>query len=128
MSEGIDSKDGWHLWPIADVLSVEADRLLCGDMGEMYEFLNWMTGDNLFTHQLVRAMDVCRPYLESKVEWLKGCMDGGTDKDECLALLGKLMAEHGEYIEVPRLPEGVWESRNPMVELFEMMNGKENSK
>lgn len=49
---------------LGDVLSVTTGRLLAPrGMDAMYDLLNFMTGDDLFTHQLPRACDECRPGL-----------------------------------------------------------------
>jgi len=42
------------------ILTVTTGRYLLDDVGDLYDILNFMTGDNLFTHQLVRAGDECR--------------------------------------------------------------------
>lgn len=57
------SKRKFHL---GDVLSITTGRLLSPrHMDGIYDILNFMTGDNLFTHQLPRAMDECqRPLLD----------------------------------------------------------------
>ena len=45
---------------LGDILSVTTGRLVSpGHIGGVYDILNWMTGDNLFTHQLPRACDKC---------------------------------------------------------------------
>ena len=55
-----------QLFHISDVLSVTTERLVSSrHMDGIYEILNFLTGDNLFTHQLPRAMDECRPWLRS---------------------------------------------------------------
>lgn len=46
----------------ADVMSVVTGRLM-GDIGGVYKVLNWMTGENLFTHQLPRVGREARPVL-----------------------------------------------------------------
>jgi hypothetical protein len=48
--------------PTADVLSVVTGRLM-GAIGGVYEVLNWMTGESLFTHQLPRVGAEARPIL-----------------------------------------------------------------
>lgn len=54
------------LFHISDVLSVTTGRLVSSrHMDGIYEILNFLTGDNLFTHQLPRAMEECRPWLRS---------------------------------------------------------------
>jgi len=44
------------LFDTRDVMSCATGRLM-GDIGGVYEVLNWMTGESLYTHQLPR---VCR--------------------------------------------------------------------
>lgn len=52
---------------ISDVLSVTTGRLVSTrHMDGIYDILNFLTGDNLFTHQLPRAMDECRPWLRTQ--------------------------------------------------------------
>ena len=49
---------------LGDVLSITPGRLVSPrHMEGVYEILNFMTVDNLFTHQLPRACDECGPYL-----------------------------------------------------------------
>jgi hypothetical protein len=49
---------------LGDILSVTTGCLVSPDhVGGVYNLLNHMTGDNLFTHQLPRASDECRPAL-----------------------------------------------------------------
>ena len=49
-------------FPLAQVLSVTTGRLLC-DMDGIYEILNHITGDNLFTHVLPRACRFAAPLI-----------------------------------------------------------------
>lgn len=52
---------------ISDVLSVTTGRLFSSrHMEGIYEILNFLTGDNLFTHQLSRAMRECEPWLKTQ--------------------------------------------------------------
>ena len=49
---------------LGDVLSITTGRLVSPrHIDGVYDILNFMTGDNLFTHQLPRASDECKPYL-----------------------------------------------------------------
>ncbi len=55
------------LFHISDVLSVTTGRLVSSrHMDGIYEILNFLTGDKLFTHQLPRAMRECEPWLRSQ--------------------------------------------------------------
>lgn len=49
---------------LADALTVTTGRLLSHrHMDGLYDILNFLTGDSLFTHQLVKASDWCKPRL-----------------------------------------------------------------
>ena len=106
-------------WPINVIISCETGKLL-GEVGQMYQFLDWMTGDKLFTHQLPRAMRFCKPFLEEQFEWLKDCKGEEITPENALEYLDHQIALHGETVEVNSLPEGVWMKKDPMVELVEM--------
>lgn len=54
-------KRAFHL---GDVLSVTTGRLVAPTgMDGVYNVLNYLTDDNLMTHQLPRAMDECAPHV-----------------------------------------------------------------
>jgi hypothetical protein len=56
---------------ISDVLTVTTGRLVSSrHMDGIYEILNFLTGDNLFTHQLPRAMRECEPWLKTQFPYL----------------------------------------------------------
>lgn len=49
---------------LGDVLSITTGRLVSPrHMDAIYDLLNFMTGDNLFTHQLPRASEECAPRI-----------------------------------------------------------------
>ena len=49
---------------LGDVLSTTTERLVSPrHISGVYDILNFMTGDDLFTHQLPRASEECKPYL-----------------------------------------------------------------
>jgi hypothetical protein len=55
------------LFDISDVLSITTGRLVSSrHIDGVYDILDFMTGDNLFTHQLARASDECKPWLRSQ--------------------------------------------------------------
>lgn len=47
---------------LAQVLSITTGRLCC-DMGGVYEILNHVTGDNIFTHVFMRAIRFAAPLI-----------------------------------------------------------------
>ena len=49
---------------IGDVLSITTGKMVSPTgMDGIYKILNFMTGEDLYTHQLPRAMRVCAPHL-----------------------------------------------------------------
>ena len=73
-----------RLFHISDVLSVTTGRLVGSrHIAGVYEILNFLTGDELFTHQLPRAMNECTPWLRTQFpnlfpegEEMKGLIEG----------------------------------------------------
>jgi hypothetical protein len=52
---------------IGDILSVTTGRLVSPrHLGGVYDILNWMTGDNLMTHQIPRACGECEGPLRAQ--------------------------------------------------------------
>lgn len=57
---------------LGDVLSITTGVLVSfRSMEGIYDILNFMTGDDLFTHQLPRATDECKPHLLEQFPELK---------------------------------------------------------
>ena len=121
------------------VLSVTARRV--SHMDDVYDILNFMTDDNLFTHQLQRAIDECKPYLLEQFpqlatpemdfavaalgEMLKS-KSGKAEPEKLVAgWLAKQVVKYGEEFEVKPLPRGAHQLKNPIVEAKEMMGGPE---
>ena len=49
---------------LGDVLSVTGNRLVSPDgITGVYRICNWLAGESLYTHQLIRAHDVFKPEL-----------------------------------------------------------------
>ncbi len=114
-----------RVFDLGDVLSVTTGKLvsLQGVSG-IYGILNFMTGCQLFTHQLVRAMDVCAPELLQQHPALKHV--DATDCrqstwDEWLRRQREIL---GPSLLVRALPHGRYEQRDPVVELVGMIGGR----
>lgn len=56
---------GGETFPLSHVLSVATDYLFC-DVGGLYKILNHITGDNLYTHMLPRALSFAAPRLKER--------------------------------------------------------------
>ena len=61
------------LFHISDILSITTGRLVSTrHMDGVYDILNFLTGDSLFTHQLPRAVRECEPWLRTQFPQLFG--------------------------------------------------------
>jgi len=133
---------------ISDVLSITTGRLVSTrHMDGVYEIRNFMTGDNLFTHQLPRASDECKPYLLEQFPQLDtpemqfalgeliemlNTQSGKKELDKLiLGWLSKLTSgKYGvkceEMLEVKPIPKEAHAIKNPIEEAVEMMGGDRN--
>ncbi len=118
---------------LGDVLSITTGYLVSPEhMGGVYNILNFMTGDELFTHQLPRACEKCRPFLTkqfpqlSKVEMksatlkLNRSLRGKESEPERKKILNNWLAEqvakHGEMFEVKPIPKDAHKVIDPIEE------------
>lgn len=59
-------------FPAAYVASVYTGYILCREkMQGIYDVLNFMSGESLFTHQLPRVAREARPLLAEQIDWLE---------------------------------------------------------
>ena len=62
-----------RMFDLGDILSVTTGRLVSPrHIDGIYDILGYMTGESLFTHQLPRASDECRPFLLAQHPALRG--------------------------------------------------------
>lgn len=113
-----------RVFSLGQVLTITTGKMLCRQgVGGIYEILNYMTNDNLFTHQLPRAINECAPYLLKQFPQLAG-VDASPVKDEVSLerWLADVMARFGETLEVEPIPQDDHTYRDPVEELREMTN------
>lgn len=110
-------------FPTEAVLSVVTDVLL-GDIGGVYEVLNWMTGESLFTHQLPRVGDEALPVILALHPELQEAIAESEQvtRENWQQWLATWKARYGETISVPLLTIGQHERIDPMSELSEMVH------
>lgn len=120
---------------LSQVLSITTGRLLC-DIGGVYEILNFITGDDLFTHALPRASRFAEPLiLEAYPELvITDDQDAYLTRriDEAKAIGGNIMGAIGAWLSLLELPmlvtihshEDAWLSIDPMAELAGMIGDK----
>ena len=83
---------------LGDILSITTSHLVSPtSMDGVYGILNFMTGDDLFTHALPRACRVSRPYLLAEYEWLTEIDASGVGPRNWEEWLAEQIAKYGEY-------------------------------
>lgn len=126
---------------IGAVLTITTEKFLC-EVGELYGILNWMTSDELFTHQLPRASRECKPFLldwfpdlayfgsDEALKRLDGMLSGMTNDE--LKKHGKGVIEDWikstnavpEFYDVRKIPSSSHPVKHPLSELAEMVDPK----
>lgn len=114
---------------LGDILSVTTGRLVSPrHIDGIYDILNWMTGDSLFTHQLPRAMDECSGPLLAQHPDLAAIKvpdefgDGSRDsaKEAVDRWLAEQVAVYGETREVAPLDPADHTHIDPLAEIRAM--------
>lgn len=105
---------------IGAILSVTGEALMC-PIGDVYEILNYMTDDNLFTHQLPRVARECRPVLLKQQPQLSAWVDDVTPENY-KARLADAIKQFGEELSVEPLAANEHEYIDPMSELAEKIH------
>ena len=107
---------------IGDVLSITTGRLVSPrHIGGVYDILNFMTGDNLFTHQLPRVSNECKPYLFEWHPQLKDVDASEVTPENWQEWLNEQVTRFGEDLTVRQIPEERHERRDPIEEMVEMV-------
>ena len=114
-----ETKD-FHL---GDVLTITTGRLLSTrHMEGVYDILNWMSDDELMTHQLPRVSEEAKPFLlASHPELASVEVPEITSQESLEDFLATLYPTLGEHLAVHRMPADAHERKNALVEMAEMM-------
>jgi hypothetical protein len=114
------------------LLTVTTGRLLTSAKGErdngigdLYELLGWMTGDEPFTHQLPRFAVECKPFL---LEWfpelatfdLEAFDEAAKDEGGIEHFILNWQASNRVWYDVPKIPDGSHTAIHPIAELASM--------
>jgi hypothetical protein len=112
---------------LGDILSVTTECLVSRrHIDGVYDILGYMTGETLFTHQLPRANDMCRPALLAQHPQLTDVRlpdepESGWTQDTVNAWVDSLAPMYGRELEVVPLPESQRDPQNPIEELCDMV-------
>jgi hypothetical protein len=112
---------------IGDVLSVTTGVLLCPVNGSrtspiqgVYDILNYMTGDNLYTHQLPRVRKEAAPVILARHPQLATIeIPEFASPDDVPAFVAALREKYGAAFAVPRMNADQHERIDPLSELAE---------
>ena len=107
-------------FPTPVVLTIVTGRLLC-DIREVYGILNWMTGEDLMTHQLPRVCREATPVILALHPTLSESVD---DEASCTtenfaSWRAKWVARYGATLAVPKLTIDQHERIDPLSEAAE---------
>lgn len=110
---------------LGDILSITTGYLMSlAGMSGVYAILNYLTGEELFTHQLPRAANACKGPLLAQHPQLVGADCSGVTTENHAARLAELVATYGEWLMVAPVGGGEYQPKNPLIELAEMTDAK----
>ena len=105
---------------IGTVLSVVTPKLVSPDgMFGVQEFVEFMAGEPIWTHQLVRVAKECRQFLLEQHPFLVEIDASIVTQDNWLQWLNQQIEEHGSLLSVRPLPPNRHERIDPVSELAE---------
>jgi len=111
------------LFHLGDVLSITTGKLVSKrHVDGIYDILNFMTRDNLYTHQLPRARRECAPVLLTQHPQLAAVTGDEVTPENFKAWLEDQCAEFGEELLVAQMPEHAHEFIDPVNELVEKVH------
>lgn len=107
----------------ADVLSTITGRLI-GNIGGVYEVLNWMTGESVFTHQLPRVGREATPVIIAAHPQLQQAVDEAeqVSQENWKQWRQTWEDRYGPTISVPKFTAATHEHIDPMSELAEKVH------
>jgi hypothetical protein len=105
------------IFHIGAIVSVTTGIFACKDgIGELYKILDFLTQDTLFTHQLPRASDECRPWLKKWLPWLDEINTNITEENHKEWLVN-IENKYGKYFALEPIPYNKHKKIDPIKEL-----------
>lgn len=108
-------------FPTAVVLSTITGRLLC-DIGGIYEVLNWMTGESVFTHQIPRISREAEPVILAAHPHLREAVREAmlVNTENWQDWRDRWIERYGPEIAVPKMTAAEHKAIDPITELQAM--------
>lgn len=110
-------------FPTCDVMSTVTGRLV-GKISGVYEVLNWMTGESVFTHQIPKIGEEAVPVLVAAHPALAQAIEEAEQvtQENWQRWLQTWEDRYGPTIAVPKFSAGNHENIDPMSELAEKVH------
>jgi len=118
----MSGKPAQREFPIGDVLSVATGILVSPHgIGAVYEVLNWMTGESIYTHQIPRISREAQPVILAAHPELAPAYEEAkqVNRDNWRSWHDTWVARYGASISVPRFTADEHERIDPVSELAE---------
>ena len=110
---------------LGDVLCVSTGRLVSRrGMDAVYDVLNFLTRDNLFTHQLPRALRECQPWVIRQHPQLAAVDASAVNAENLETWLLEQEARFGSTLQLEPIPRDDHTVRDPLAEIAEMVGDK----
>jgi hypothetical protein len=107
-------------FPVNVVLTIAHEKLLC-DIGEVYRVCNFLTGDNLYTHQLPRAHDILQPWVLEQLPQLREWDESDITSENYRTYIEQAKLKFGESLPLTPLPPERWTYIDPIEEAKAMV-------
>jgi hypothetical protein len=98
--------------------------VLCCKMEDVYKIMNFLTSDNLFTHQLPRACKAMEPWVLEQCPWLKELDASKCNPETVHTWLADAVTRFGKTHELQPAPANLWLHIDPIKEAVDMTGGK----
>jgi hypothetical protein len=111
---------------IGDIASITTGKLLSPKLIEgVYGILGFLTGEELYTHELPSASKFAKPFLLAKYPELSKINKDEINTGNYKEKLNSLVAEYGEYLEIESISKE-WENRDKLEDdvILDMENQK----
>ena len=110
---------------LGSVLTVTTGRLFT-EMDNVYDILNYLSNDNIFTHQIPRVMKTAQSYVLARYPQLEGV---GQDVvingwEDAKTFLDSQKVVLGDSFALSPMPKEMCEHIDPIEEAIEMRSGK----
>lgn len=108
-------------FPTPAVLSTVTGVLIC-EIGGVYEVLNWMTGESVYTHQLPRISREAEPVILAAHPQLRAAIDEAEQvtPENYAGWRDRWVERYGADLAVPKMTATEHKAIDPITELRQM--------